>query len=402
MFNRTESTEQVALICPHGVDPKYILEVGFLGPDEHYAAMNRIHGDEQRLYRLDNRNTQDKIVMLSRKGDAPEKVAVSLKITPPARRKTQALLAIINLNQFDNDGAMHDALLEQLKKAEEFTLPLLIMIRGGDSDRVSAVGHWLNTISGQNIAVKSKAAGYRELRTLANLAPALGTPQEAFGSLKRPVVMGKPLKPVKVKSLMDAITASPFEASPAGQAMQRMAVEAETRRVREAAARDEWRAAARDRDQSPDALREMLGTAVQALDDALGKNDRDRAERLRVEARFEELATEAARAGALAAQVDLLENKIKRMEKSGLGDHGFSEEYFCPITMERMVDPVMTADGHTFERAAIERWFAAGNTTSPITRIEIGNELIPNHTLRKAIEDAMGPGGAAAAAPAPA
>ena len=40
---------------------------------------------------------------------------------------------------------------------------------------------------------------------------------------------------------------------------------------------------------------------------------------------------------------------------------------FCPITRERMQTPVTTVDGHVFEREHIERWFALGNGTSPMT-----------------------------------
>ena len=36
----------------------------------------------------------------------------------------------------------------------------------------------------------------------------------------------------------------------------------------------------------------------------------------------------------------------------------------CPISMEIMRDPVIAADGHTYERAEIEAWFA-NNRTSP-------------------------------------
>jgi hypothetical protein len=32
-------------------------------------------------------------------------------------------------------------------------------------------------------------------------------------------------------------------------------------------------------------------------------------------------------------------------------------EYLCSLTLEVMVDPVIAADGHTYERAAITRWF---------------------------------------------
>ena len=38
----------------------------------------------------------------------------------------------------------------------------------------------------------------------------------------------------------------------------------------------------------------------------------------------------------------------------------------CPISMEIMRDPVICADGHTYERAEIESWFA-NNRTSPKT-----------------------------------
>ena len=51
-----------------------------------------------------------------------------------------------------------------------------------------------------------------------------------------------------------------------------------------------------------------------------------------------------------------------------------------------MRDPVCTADGHTYERAAIESWFAR-NDTSPATGAAVSHkDLAPNHSLRQAIE----------------
>ena len=59
----------------------------------------------------------------------------------------------------------------------------------------------------------------------------------------------------------------------------------------------------------------------------------------------------------------------------------------CPLTMEVMRDPVMAADGQTYERAEIEKWFAKGNRTSPLTGAELPSTvLMPNIALRKAIE----------------
>lgn len=56
----------------------------------------------------------------------------------------------------------------------------------------------------------------------------------------------------------------------------------------------------------------------------------------------------------------------------------------CPITMELMDDPVMAADGHTYERSAIERVFR--NTTyprSPVAGIVLESKhLIPNVAIR--------------------
>ncbi len=58
----------------------------------------------------------------------------------------------------------------------------------------------------------------------------------------------------------------------------------------------------------------------------------------------------------------------------------------CPITHEPFVDPVVTADGHTYERWAIERWFEDGNFTSPLTNLPLSSRrLAPNVALRLAL-----------------
>lgn len=57
-------------------------------------------------------------------------------------------------------------------------------------------------------------------------------------------------------------------------------------------------------------------------------------------------------------------------------------ELLCPITCEVMRDPVITADGHTYERRAIVRWLTQ-HATSPVTNLRLNNrELIPNLTVR--------------------
>jgi hypothetical protein len=49
------------------------------------------------------------------------------------------------------------------------------------------------------------------------------------------------------------------------------------------------------------------------------------------------------------------------------------DEYCCPITCDLMKDPVMTSDGHTYERDAIQEWFDLGNKTSPRTNLGLKN-----------------------------
>jgi len=63
-------------------------------------------------------------------------------------------------------------------------------------------------------------------------------------------------------------------------------------------------------------------------------------------------------------------------------------DFECPILMEIMIDPVICSDGISYERKAIEDWFARGNMTSPKTNAALSNKnLIPNHTLKALIND---------------
>ena len=58
------------------------------------------------------------------------------------------------------------------------------------------------------------------------------------------------------------------------------------------------------------------------------------------------------------------------------------EKYLCSITSQVMIDPVIAADGHTYEREAIEGWLEAHNT-SPKTNETLEDEkLRTNHDKR--------------------
>ncbi|KAK8406697.1 hypothetical protein O3P69_007344 [Scylla paramamosain] len=62
-------------------------------------------------------------------------------------------------------------------------------------------------------------------------------------------------------------------------------------------------------------------------------------------------------------------------------------EFLCPITQELICDPVLCADGFTYERVAMEAWLASGKRTSPMTNEKLAHlVLTPNRTLRTLIQ----------------
>eukprot|EP00039_Didymoeca_costata_P013391 m.203171 g.203171 ORF g.203171 m.203171 type:complete len:460 (+) comp15757_c0_seq1:697-2076(+) len=61
--------------------------------------------------------------------------------------------------------------------------------------------------------------------------------------------------------------------------------------------------------------------------------------------------------------------------------------FVCPLTLDIMIDPVFTADGHTYERDAIQQWLQ-DHDTSPLTGLPLPHKnLIENFTLRAVITE---------------
>ncbi|KAH6770974.1 hypothetical protein C2S52_015777 [Perilla frutescens var. hirtella] len=64
------------------------------------------------------------------------------------------------------------------------------------------------------------------------------------------------------------------------------------------------------------------------------------------------------------------------------------QSFYCPITGDIMTDPVETSSGFTFEREALEKWLALGNSLCPLTKTPLSKlSLRPNKTLRQSIEE---------------
>ncbi|KAL4854787.1 F-box/WD repeat-containing protein 7 [Chlorella vulgaris] len=84
---------------------------------------------------------------------------------------------------------------------------------------------------------------------------------------------------------------------------------------------------------------------------------------------------------AAAVPVVSAENSVQSLE-----GHVIPTSFVCPVSMEIMVDPVILATGHTYDRHSIERWLAQGHKTCPVTGMRLRHlELTPNFALRSAI-----------------
>ena len=65
------------------------------------------------------------------------------------------------------------------------------------------------------------------------------------------------------------------------------------------------------------------------------------------------------------------------------------DAFLCPLTLEPMQNPVVTCDGQTYERGAIEQWLRR-SSTSPLTGQQLQHlGLAPNVVLRGLIRDAL-------------
>ena len=69
------------------------------------------------------------------------------------------------------------------------------------------------------------------------------------------------------------------------------------------------------------------------------------------------------------------------------------DEFLCPITYELLREPMVAKDGHTYEKAAIEKWLKS-NRTSPRSGEPLEDGIVININLKKLIQDMINEGGA--------
>ena len=69
-----------------------------------------------------------------------------------------------------------------------------------------------------------------------------------------------------------------------------------------------------------------------------------------------------------------------------------NNSFMCPVGHALMREPVMAADGHTYERTEIDKWIQrkGASATSPKTnQILEDTRLTPNHALKASIDEAI-------------
>ncbi|GMH39139.1 hypothetical protein BSKO_07037 [Bryopsis sp. KO-2023] len=85
------------------------------------------------------------------------------------------------------------------------------------------------------------------------------------------------------------------------------------------------------------------------------------------------------------------ESPTEKKEAVFFGDQdtfeGIPRHLLCPITHELLEDPVVAADGHTYERSAITAWFRNKNT-SPMTNQKLTNlKICPNRLVASMVQE---------------
>lgn len=100
---------------------------------------------------------------------------------------------------------------------------------------------------------------------------------------------------------------------------------------------------------------------------------------------------------ALRGQLETAQDRVAQMLERRAAEGRVTKKfphYQCPLSLSIMRDPVVTADGQSYERKHIEQWFrtcrdANEPVTSPLRAPLASDALVPNNSLRRAIEETM-------------
>jgi len=97
-------------------------------------------------------------------------------------------------------------------------------------------------------------------------------------------------------------------------------------------------------------------------------------------------ATSTVKKARLAEPSQVLKARaLEKLQAKGI-TAGIPASLLCPITGGIMHNPVIAKDGHTYERACIEKWFMS-KLTSPMTNLAIKPSLITNQNIKASIDE---------------
>tara|TARA_B100001250_G_scaffold333784_1_gene299505 strand:+ start:1986 stop:3290 length:1305 start_codon:yes stop_codon:yes gene_type:complete len=87
----------------------------------------------------------------------------------------------------------------------------------------------------------------------------------------------------------------------------------------------------------------------------------------------------------MIGDTEMAETETETEITETVNEENMPEEFRCPISLDLMKEPVIAADGHSYDKTQIERWFQT-NDTSPKTRDSLlCKNLFPNLELRNRI-----------------
>ncbi|XP_062826700.1 WD repeat, SAM and U-box domain-containing protein 1 isoform X2 [Anolis carolinensis] len=100
-----------------------------------------------------------------------------------------------------------------------------------------------------------------------------------------------------------------------------------------------------------------------------------------------ESLTDDLKIDSLGLRSKVLRNIEKLRNELGSTCLGIPDEFLCPITRELMKEPVIAADGYSYEKEAMESWIVKQRHSSPMTNLHLQSlVLTPNRTLKMAID----------------
>ena len=97
----------------------------------------------------------------------------------------------------------------------------------------------------------------------------------------------------------------------------------------------------------------------------------------------EETSLSPASAESPAPRVsEAMTRSVSKIRAAASEGRAVPTEFFCSITHDVMVDPVIAWDGYTYERVSVARWLAK-HSTSPMTGAPMPDfTLRPNQSMR--------------------